>query len=81
MNMTIAELLTKLLAKNAIVTYEGDESKYIDGEFILIVEGQNVSGILEYESGAVAIEFEDTSCSNYEADEVVGVFFYRQEEL
>ncbi len=81
MNMTIAELLEKLLAKNVLVTYEGDETQYIDGDCMVNVDGNFVNGVLKYESGAVSIEFEDTSCNQYDPAEVVPVYFYRLEEL
>jgi len=63
------------------MTYEGVEAQYIGCQFILLIDYQHVNNIIQYESGGVAIEFDDTSCNDYAADELVSVFFYRLEAL
>jgi|688.fasta_scaffold350835_2 hypothetical protein len=81
MNMTVAELLEKLLAKNVLVTFENDIVNYINNKCIVNVNGNIINGIFQYENKSIFIEFDDQSGNQYYPGEIVSVYFYRLEEL
>jgi len=80
MNMTMNEMIEALYIKNALTTYENANTIYVDIGFLVFLDGSSVNGFLKNDDTFI-VEFEDTSANEYEKDDLVGVVFYRKENL